>query len=295
MERAPSLSFVLGTGRCGSTVFHEILVGHPDVAFVSNLEDHVAALAGTTRWNSRLYRPARPTTTRKARLRFAPSEAYDALAREVSPMLVDPVRDLRRDDLTPWLERRLVSFFEARRHAQGRTHLSHKLTGWPRAELLAAAFADARFVHVHRDGRAVASSWLQMPWWRGHLGPSAWHFGPLPDDLAERWERSGRSFVALAGLGWVLLMRRYREVRTSIGAGRWTDLPYERLVEDPDGSFASILDFLGLDADAEFDRWRSRWPLHLDARDRFRSDLGPDAVAVLDDVMADELGAWGYL
>ncbi len=294
MHRAPSLSFVLGTGRCGSSVFHEILVGHPDIAFVSNLEDNAAVLAATSRWNSRLYGRASPRTTRKSRLRFAPSEAYEALAREVSPLLVDPAHDLRAHDLTPWLADRLVGFFERRRENQGLPHLSHKFTGWPRAELLAAAVPDARFVHVHRDGRAVANSWLQMPWWRGHLGPAGWHFGPLPDDLAERWERADRSCVALAGLAWVLLMRRYREVREAIGPDRWRDLPYDRLVVDPDGAFADTLGLLGLDPSPAFDEWRTRWPMRPEARERFRTDLGPDAVAVLDGVMGDELAAWGY-
>ena len=48
--------FVLGTGRCGSTVVEEVLCRHPDVGFVSNIEDRFSLPPAAGRWNSNLYR-----------------------------------------------------------------------------------------------------------------------------------------------------------------------------------------------------------------------------------------------
>ena len=113
-----------------------------------------------------------PRLIERGRLRVAPSEGWQVLERQVSPILSRPHRDLLATDLTPWLERRLRRFFERRIAAQARPVFLHHVTGWPRARLLQAAFPEARFIHMVRDGRAVANSWLQTSWWTGYQGPS---------------------------------------------------------------------------------------------------------------------------
>ena len=37
----PQYIFVIGTGRCGSTLTEEILCRHPEVGFISNLDDRL--------------------------------------------------------------------------------------------------------------------------------------------------------------------------------------------------------------------------------------------------------------
>src|SRR5439155_6926406 len=116
----------------------------------------------------------------RARLRAAPTEGYALLSNEVSPVLAGSDHDLTADDLTQDLVERFRRFFEVRARAQRKPVFVHKFTGWPRARLIHAAFPEARFVHVVRDGRAVAASLVRMPWWKGREGPSGWGFGPLP-------------------------------------------------------------------------------------------------------------------
>ena len=240
------IGFIVGTGRCGSTLVHEILCRHPDIGFVSNVEDRVGPARFTDRWNGPLYRRLPPSWTEKGRLRFAPSEAYRALAREVSTLLVEPRRDLVAGDAAPPLGDDLRVFFERRASAQRAPVFSHKFTGWPRAGLLDAVFPDARFVHVVRDGRAVAASWLEMPWWRGDQGPDGWHFGPLPATYAAEWEASGRDRAVLAGLAWKLLLDAFATARASIAQERWLEIRYEDLVADPRSVMDHVLDHHGL-------------------------------------------------
>ncbi len=123
------------------------------------------------------------------------------------------------EDLTPWAERRLRDFVEARLEAQRADLMVLHVTGWPRTGFLRAAFPDARVVNVVRDGRAVASSWLQMGWWDGWQGPDRWIYGPLPAELHALWEASGRSFAVLAGLGWRMLLEAAERARERL-AGR---------------------------------------------------------------------------
>jgi len=157
------------------------------VGFISNVDAYLAMLNPKGRWNNLLYyrtpdimsqrdRVGRFQTLQK-RLHYGPSEAWSLLFNEVSPTVVAPFRDLTEEDVTPWMRRRFERFYSERAVAQKKPFFLHKYTGWPRALFLNAIFPRAKFVHVIRDGRAVASSLLQMPWWRGYLEPSEWRFG----------------------------------------------------------------------------------------------------------------------
>lgn len=289
-----ALHMVLGTGRCGSTLVHEVLARHDDVGFMTNIDDRAGRAGAIERLNGPLYRRLPPGATRKGRVRFAPSEGYAALTREVGPLLESPSRDLTEVDVTPWLADRFGRFFSSRAEAQGRDVFLHKFTGWPRAGFVHAVFPGARFVHVVRDGRAVANSWLQMPWWQGHLGPGAWHFGPLPPDYADEWEASGRSFVLLAGLAWKLLIDAFGRARAAVPSDQWLDVRYEDVVADPQGRIDEILDFIGLARNPAFDRQLARYRFSAGRTEAYRADLGAADRDLLDASLAGHLARYGY-
>ena len=81
----------------------------------------------------------------------------------------EPCRDLVRTDVTTRVKRQV-------RAAMGmmlthkRNRLLLKITGWPRLGFLNEMLEDAKFIHLVRDGRAVASS-LHVDFWRGWYGP----------------------------------------------------------------------------------------------------------------------------
>lgn len=294
MGAEPRVDFVLGTGRCGSTLVHEVLARHPDVAFLSNLEDRFPVPPAAGRWNNRVYRSLPASFTRKGRVRFAPSEGYHALVREVSPAISTPERDLLVDDATPWLADRTRRFFERRVRAQGLPAFVHKLTGWPRAGFLDRVFPDARFVHVVRDGRAVANSFVQMPWWRGYEGPDAWGWGPLPPEDRAAWEAAGRSYPVLAGLEWKLLIDAFDRAAADLPADRWLEVHYEEFIADPRSVMAGVLAFLDLDWDERFERGFARYTFDEGRTQAYLRDLGGADVAALDRVLGPTLSRYGY-
>ena len=298
---------VAGTGRSGTTVVTEMLARHPRTAFVSGLDDRLWRLGLKGRLNGRLYRgvtPARPAAMRaleeatgvlgRDRLRVAPSEAYHLLDRHVLPGFSRPCRDLVAEDLTPWAERRLRDFVEARLEAQRADLMVLHVTGWPRTGFLRAAFPDARVVNVVRDGRAVASSWLQMGWWDGWQGPDRWIYGPLPAELHALWEASGRSFAVLAGLGWRMLLEAAERAREVSPDGSWSDLRYEDLLADPRGRTAGLLDHAGLVWDDRFEAGWARHPLTGDRAAAYRDELTPAQVREVEGVTTEALARWGY-
>ena len=292
---ASRLVFVLGTGRCGSTLVEEVLCRHPSVGFVSNLEDRFNLPVSAGRWNGSLYRRLPAAVTQKSRLRYAPSEAYRVLSREVSPLLVSAPRDLLASDVTPWLENRFRTFFTDRAHAQGTDTFLHKFTGWPRSGFIRGVFPSARFIHVVRDGRAVANSWLQMPWWLGYEGPDHWQWGPLPADLAAEWQESGESFVVLAGLLWKMLIDAFDLARKGIPASDWLEVRYEDVAANPRTAFAKMLEFCGLPWDAEFERGFERHSFTASRSDAFRRDLAAPDVDRLSRILASPLASRGYV
>jgi hypothetical protein len=290
----PRFVFILGTGRSGSSLVHELLARHDDVGFVSNIDDRLAVLPLRGRFNATIYQRVPERLTRKGRVRFAPSEGYRTLARAVSPMLSDPFRDLTAADVTPWLSQRCEEFFSSRAARQTKSVFIHKFTGWPRAGFLDAIFPDCFFVNVVRDGRAVANSWVQMPWWLGHLGPSQWHFGPLSPEEEQLWDADARSFVLLSGLAWRKLIDCYDEVSSGIDSSRWLNVRYEDFVRNPAQELKAILDHVGLPWNKSFEEAVGRHPFSTARSESFRQDLTGSQVDALNGALSARLLRHGY-
>jgi hypothetical protein len=270
------LLFVVGTGRCGSTFLAQILAAHPDIGWISTLPEPLGRFARSLRFEPR------------------PSEAYDLLREEVSPMLVDPFRDLTASDAAPWLERRLRKFFGQRAEEDGRRVFMHKFTGWPRARLLAEVFPEAKFVHVVRDGRSVANSYVQVRWWQGYRGVPGWTFGYLSEEELSAWAATEYSWPYLAGLEWMRLMAAFEAAKQEIGWERWLDVRYEDLVARPLKETTAILRFTDLDQWSGLERRLATLGVGQGRTDAYRSELRPADVALLDTLLAPTLERWGY-
>lgn len=287
--------FLISNGRSGSTLIQEILCRHPDVAFISNIEDRIPSLPpSASRFNNPLYRRVPPALTRKGRIRFAPSEAYRIISRQVSAMVADSVRDLVADDAMPWVARRFRSFFEQRALAQRRDVFLHKFTGWPRTGFTRAIFPEARFINVVRDGRSVVASTLRSFWgWPGFRGPEHLH-SPLPSAYIEEWEASGRSFPLLSGLVWKMRMGVFDEARKLVPSEQWLDIRFEDVLDEPEGQFKLMLDFMGLPPDKRFDASLDQIEFQTDQRESFRRELDSHSVSLLENSLGEQLEAWGY-
>jgi hypothetical protein len=285
--------WVVGTGRCGSSLVREILAHHPSVGFFSNVQDHLRFLPVTGRANGALYRALPYEWTRNRRVRFGPTEGYRLLSARVSRVLVDPFRDVTAADVTPWTAQRFAELFRSEAAAQGRPFFLHKFTGWPRARFIEAVLPGSLFVHVVRDGRAVANSFLQMATWPGYHRPT-WGWGALPAEYEAEWIDSGRSFVVLAGLEWRALMDAFAEARSEIPDDRWLDVRHEDFVRDPVAVTREIVDFVGLPDDPRFDAALRRYPVKASRLDAFRRDLRPHQLVELERVLGPQLARWGY-
>jgi Sulfotransferase family len=115
----------------------------------------------------------------------------------------------------------LAAVYRAYAEGVGKPHFADKT---PRnvlhVGLLAAAFPDARFVHLIRDGRDVVPSLVGLEY--------------FPDHFAE------------AVVYWSERVRRGRRAGRLLGPGRYHEVRYEALVADPEAALRGLCDFLDL-------------------------------------------------
>lgn len=298
-----AMLFIIGSGRCGSTMMQEVIARHPDTGFISNVDANFRSLNMKGRWNSAIYRHIPQAFTQRDRrfarfgplqFRFGPSEAYLMLNKRVSLIISETRRDLRAEDVTPSLDARLRKFFEERMQAQKKDLFLTKFAGWPRARFIHAVFPEARFLHVVRDGRAVAESLVRRPWWRGYQGPHAWQFGPLSEQHAKEWEASGRSFIALAGLQWKILMDAFDDARAALPEESWMQVRYEDFVADPRSHLKDILEFAGVEWTPGFEKGFAKYEFMPERKDAYRDNLTEEQAKTLDELLADHLTRLGY-
>lgn len=287
-------TFIIGSGRCGSTLLNNIMAKHENVSFFTDFEDKHGKLGFFGRWGGLLYRNNHLALTKAGKQRFAPTEAYRLISREVSPIYVRPYRDLTGDDLTPWMKERFYNFFLEYYKKVGKPMFIHKYTGWSRIGFFSEIFPQAKFVHIVRDGRAVASSWLQMKWWGGYEGIDNWLWGPLSEAHMEEWNNSQNSFVTLAGISWKILMESYQKAPVMLGPDRYLEIKYEDFLNSPVDQMKIILQFSGLEWTSAFQKQFEKFNIRKSRERAYEKDLDANQLNELEKSIADMLTRYGY-
>jgi hypothetical protein len=203
-----------------------------------------------------------------------------------------PCRDLVAADAMPDVAERVPAFL-AQLTTPARTRPLLKITGWPRIGFLNEIFPDAVFIHVLRDGRAVVNSFLKVDWWAGWRGPANWRWGELSPLHRDEWERYGKSFVALAGIQWKILMDAMEAAKRSLPSDRLLEIRYEDVCADPPKLFHRAVDFSGLEWASGFERV-VRSQTFRSENDKWRRDLTPRQQSILEDVLSCHLRRYGY-
>ncbi|MFN2525862.1 MAG: sulfotransferase [Actinomycetota bacterium] len=151
-------------------------------------------------------------------------------------------------------------------------------------DFLAALFPDARFVHLVRDGRNVALSYGGVP------------FGPKN--------------VAKAADLWRTRVAAGMTSGRKLGAGRYLELHYERVVDDPEGQMRRLCEFLGLPFDEGMLHYTERARDAVLARSaehnphllqgtkagvrEWQSEMPPGHIEVFEALAGGELSELGY-
>jgi hypothetical protein len=279
--------FILGTGRCGSTAFHRVFSRHPEIAFMSSL---LHRFPSKIYLNRLLMKILDIPVLKYAGRKVLPSECWNFWRRYGIGGIC---RDPGAEDLTParkdQLREVLPLLLTRKRH-----RLIIKLTGWPRIRYFREAFPDARFIHIIRDGRAVANSFLNVGWWQGWMGPENWGFGPLPAGYMDEWEKHGRSFVALAGIEWKIIMDRFRDSSKGLDSSQYMEMRYEDLCSEPVERFREVSEFCSVGFPRRFESEIRNSPPFSNRNFKWRDQLTGPQQDVLTEVLTGHLRDYGY-
>lgn len=292
--------FILGAPRSGTSLLYKILCLHPDVAWISNwnrLAPSIPELGALSRVSRHL--PAR----RRAVWFGADSNAYvyghrRPLADRLFPMpvegepvfvhcgLAEEVRSF--DEIAATSVNGLRRTFDRlQRSCGGSTVVSKRIANNHRVPALLAAFPDARFIHLVRDGRVVAPSLRKVDWWPNCV--VRWY-----GDTPTAWEESGRDPWEVAAREWVEELRAIERGLELVSSHQVLTVHYETIMSQPVDSLDEIASFAGLTLAPE-------WHAELAALElSVRSDVAngcpaPDALARVEQWQRPLLQQYGYV
>lgn len=210
MEQAPF--FIVGCGRSGTTMLRLMFDAHPDVAmpieshFIDQLAERWDAFAPGGRLDHDIL--FRALNRHLRRMQIDEGEARTRVAALVNPGVTEVVN----------------AIFRVYADANGKPRWADKTPGYVvTMPLLADLWPRARFVHLIRDGRDVALSYLDQP-----LGPKS-----VPD-AAQLWRRR-------VSIG--------RKNGAALGPSRYAEVRYEDIVADPEARIGELCSFLDLSFD----------------------------------------------
>ena len=279
--------FIIGSGRCGSSVFYRMLATHPSVAYLTGANVRFAERPAMWRMNTLFGRVALQLGL------VHPAEAYKLL-NSIMPGFGAPTRTLRGSDVTASVRKGMTALVKANLKVQRGKRFLYKYTGWSRIGFMSAIFPDALFIHVVRDGRAVAYSMLTVPWWHGWQGPWNWRWGMLDQQDAADWEKSGRSFAVLAGIEWKMIMNEIESSREEVPPSRFLEVRYEDFVAQPHDVLREVCEFCGLAYSKAFRRRIGR--VHLrSANHKWKTELADSEKELLQRCIEPQLERFDYL
>lgn len=283
---------IVGVGRSGTTLFLRMLGMHPSTAWFSNLTNQHPSAVWTTLFSRVLDLPVIGDHVRYGwRMTPKPRESVAVLNYVTNNTFTLP-RELSAADVTAAVRDCFQDYVRRVLWYQGKPRFLHKHTGFARTEYLSAIFPDALFIHIVRDGRAVAHSLQHVRWWDGTL--RSWWWGPMNPLYEEEYEASGRHPLVLGGIVWKTLMEGLTKALAGLPSHRALTLRYEHLVERPLETVQIVADFCALPRSTRFERRIRAIPIRA-ADHKWRRDLTGSEVALLERCLSADLTRYGFL
>ena len=282
--------FIVGTGRNGSTLLHDILTRHSNVIWTPTIYDKRPFAVKEIQIFFKLINY--PILSNLLRKKYPASEAYP-LWNTFYRGFGNPVRDLTEDDLTPLAQKKMLKHWSYLLTPR-RYRLILKITGWSRIGFLKKAFPDAKFIHLVRDGRAVSNSLLNVNFWDGWRGPTGWRHGLLPKEYQKEWRDFQYSFVALAAINWKILIEAIVQSSKNLRNENFLQIRYEDFVADKIGTYSNILEF----CEIEFHPSHKKYLLSKTFNDmnyKWKNDLAPSQQQILNSVLEQFLQKLDYV
>jgi len=167
------------------------------------------------------------------------------------------------------------------------------------AEMLVAAFPDARFVQVIRDGRDAVAGMLAdgdtLAWFRPGFANLDTEFPNPFLGVENETDRAGWTELSLAGkcaMRWRSAVRVSARLRATLSEQQLTTIRYEELVTKPDNAAGLVSEFVGAEVPAV--ALQDPVPQIAPEPGSWRRTLSTEQASEVAQIAGDELRRVGY-
>lgn len=251
MNTGKNFVFLLGAGRSGTTLLYKLLSAHRDIAYLSSYQNRWPAWPSLALMHRLLNHF--PEFKREAWFKkeggayFNERRAWQQFIIP-TPTEAEPIYQSCGLPLTPdsnfqpnyQLAACLNAKFERIRILTGaKVLLTKRTANNRRISALTHIFPAAKYIHLVRDGRAVAYSLPRVAWWDDHM---LYWAGKTPKQMVSE----GADPLMLAATNWVEEMKSLEAGLPLIESARLLEVRYEKLLENPLEEIRRMVEFIGL-------------------------------------------------
>jgi len=301
--------FVIGTGRSGLTPLMDMVSYHSEFGWISQHVDKHPRRSELS-FISRIveypfFNKIKYMTQFNALLKVPFHAEAWKFWNYLYTDFVDPFRDLDEMDVSPDIKKRFHRAIGEILRYQGKRRFITEYSDWSRIGFFKKIFPDSKFIHIIRDGRAVANSLLNVHWWKGRQGIYKWKIGKPPSLYLNLIEKYDNSFVAMAGVYWKFFVNQIDKKAQSLNENDYFLVKYEDLCKDPLGWSKKCLEFCEVDQeDSQFNKnfsiLETTDSMIADANNKsfrikpWREYFSSKEIEMLDDILHDELKIFNY-
>lgn len=281
--------FILGSGRSGTTLLYNLLSVHPEVCWFSILTDTHYSWPHLSFFHRIL---DLPWLGQKLKQRII---ASDRNTYSVYPVEGEGIyHELCRFEQTKKTTEKTPGAAHPELLKQCvATHL--KYTGKPRflnkqtantqrLSLMHALFPDAYWIHIIRDGRAVANSLTHVAWWPT---TQIWWLRKTP----AQWNPDGTKWLALSAKHWEKNVMEIRSCASHLKP-KYLEIRYEDLIRSPRKTIGHIVRFTRLTSEKSY---FDSLPTSLkNSNTKWRSSLSENEKRLLNKTIGSYLRSLGY-
>jgi hypothetical protein len=162
--------------------------------------------------------------------------------------------------------------------------LTKQTSNTQRLRLINKMFDDAYYIHIIRDGRAVANSILNVSWRRE---TDIWWAGEKSYEL----EKKSRQTIELCGLRW---KNNVKEILNNkyLFKNRYIEVRYEDFVLDVKGTMEKVTDFCELSNSEEFFKLLPKTLPNMN--NKWEKELTEVQKSILNEILKSYLNQLGY-
>jgi Sulfotransferase family len=262
---------IFGSGRSGTTIISEIIFQHEQLAWHNNYQElltHSAAINYLRRFfDNKWWRLIKFWTfvgnSKNTRqkwgnflnlLIFNPIERY-AFWEYITGKRIDFSRGFLLGEKATTEEKKNIRTHLAKQvKYQGRQRLIIKFTGPARLEYLTSIFPDAIFISIAREPIATVRSWLQVGFWQTKGINRLWWVGAYTKEEEAEAEKLYHDPALITAFQYRKLMET-TEMEIKKTGVPILETRYEEFVKDPKALVKKILDFAGLPASQNVDKY----------------------------------------